>query len=108
MPKRSRETYIDETCKRFKEQSVCDSWGASCQKRKHEEEPQEPRKRQRQVTEEYVSKLESDNQLMCGACMEAGLIIESLRNKVKQLEMLLNIQRSQMERIRINSDITVY
>jgi hypothetical protein len=34
--------------------------------------------------------------------------IEVLQNKVKQLEMLLTIQRSQMERIRINSDITVY
>jgi hypothetical protein len=101
MPKRSRETYLDDTCKRFKEEVYTT-------KRKHEEEPQESRKRQRQVTEEYISKLESDNVMMREACMGAGATIETLQNKVKQLEMLLNLQRSQMERIRINSDITVY
>jgi hypothetical protein len=77
-------------------------------KRKHEDEPQGSRKRQRQVTEEYVSKLESDNLMMREACMGAGATIDGLRNKVNHLETLLNIQRSQMERIRINSDITVY
>jgi ribosomal protein S21 len=106
MPKRSRETYLDDTCKRFKEEVYTTEVYTT--KRKHEEEPQESRKRQRQVTEEYVSKLESDNVMMREACMGAGATIEALRNKVKQLEMLLNIQRSQMERIRINSDITVY
>lgn len=102
MPKRSREESIgDEDNKRFKEIVYSN-------KRKHDEAEFESRKRQRQVTEEYISKLESDNAMMRQACMEAGVTIEVLQNKVKQLEMLLTIQRSQMERIRINSDVTVY
>lgn len=101
MPKRSREPHIDETCKRFKEEVYTT-------KRKHDEDPQESRKRQRHITEEYISKLESDNAMMREACMEAGETIGTLQNRVKQLEMLLNIQRSQMERIRVNNDITVY
>ncbi len=101
MPKRSRETYFEDDTKRFKNMVVCN-------KRKHVPMEEEPRKRQRQVTEEYISKLESDNTMMREACMEAGVTIEGLQNKVKQLEMLLTIQRSQMERIRLNSDIVVY
>ena len=53
-------------------------------KRKHDEVEFESRKRQRQVTEEYISKLESDNALMRQACMEAGASIEVLQNKVKK------------------------
>ena len=103
MPKRSRETYLDDTNKRFKEYIPTN-------KRKHNEDSEEggSRKRQRHVTEEYISKLESDNIMMREACMDAGATINALRNKVQHLEMLLNIQRSQMERIRINNDIIVY
>ena len=45
---------------------------------------------------------------MRNACMEAGVTIESLRQKVKQLEFLLNLQRTQMERHRVDNNVVVY
>lgn len=76
-------------------------------KRKHEEE-QVSRKRHRGITKEYVDRIEKDNQLMKQACFDAGHAIEKLQNRIKELETLLCIQRTQMERFRINNDITVY
>lgn len=102
MPKRSREEwYVEEPIKRMKNEELTN-------KRKHEGMDMEPRKRQRHVTEDYINNLERDNQLMRQACMEAGETICQLQGKIKQLETLLSIQRSQMERFRVSNDITVY
>ena len=46
--------------------------------------------------------------MMRQACFEAGETIETLRQRVTHLEMLLNLQRGQMERIRTSNDISVY
>jgi len=102
MPKRSREEWFaEESVKKLKKLVVSN-------KRKNEDMHMEPRKRQRHITEEYICKLENDNRIMREACMEAGESICHLQNKIKQLEMLLSIQRSQMERFRVTNDITVY
>ena len=102
MPKRSREDwYAEESVKKLKKLVVS-------HKRKNEDVHMEPRKRQRHITEDYITRLENDNRIMREACMEAGESICQLQNKVKQLEMLLSIQRSQMERFRVTNDIAVY
>ena len=90
MPKRSREDwYAEESVEKLKKLVVS-------HKRKNEDVHIEPRKRQPQITEDYITRLENDNRIMREACMEAGESICQLQNKVKQLEMLLSIQRSQM------------
>lgn len=102
MPKRSREEwYCEESTKKIKNM-------VQTNKRKHEDTYIEPRKRQRHITEEYVNNLEKDNLIMRQACLEAGETIYQLQQKIKQLETLLSIQRSQMERFRVSNDITVY
>ncbi len=100
MPKRTRE-YEEQGVKRFCQHPVS-------LKRKCQEEDTRCRKRQRNITEEYVDRLEKDNMIMVEACAQAGRAIENLQNHVKELETLLHIQRTQMERIRINNDIQVY
>lgn len=99
MPKRTRDEYTEDSSKRFKTLELC-------QKRKYEG-AYEPRKRQKNW-EDSVNKLKGENDLMRQACFEAGETIETLRQRVTHLEMLLNIQRGQMERFRINNDIYVY
>jgi hypothetical protein len=99
MPKRSRDEYTEDPSKRFKTLELC-------QKRKYEGD-YEPRKRQKNW-EDCVNKLKGENDMMRQACFEAGGTIESLRKRVTHLEMLLNLQRGQMERFRINNDISVY
>ncbi len=99
MPKRSRDEYTEDPSKRFKTLELC-------QKRKYDGE-YEPRKRQKNW-EDYVNKLKGENDLMRQACFQAGETIGTLQQRVSQLEMLLNIQRSQMERFRINNDVSVY
>ena len=102
MPKRSRNDYEpmeEEDCTKKIKMSL---------KRNRDTEVFEPRKRHRHVTEDYINKLEKDNMMMRNACMEAGVTIETLRQKVKQLEFLLNLQRSQMERYRVNNNVVVY
>ena len=99
MPKRSREDYDEDHPKRFKKVDLC-------QKRKYEG-AYEPRKRQKNW-EDYVNKLKGENDLMRQACFEAGETIETLRQRINHLEMLLNLQRGQMERFRTSNDITVY
>jgi len=103
MPKRSR----DEEDIDYNEKRVC--YEQITHKRKSCNEGDDmPRKRQRQITEEYVDQLEKDNLLMRQACFEAGSTIEELRQRVQHLEMLLSLQRSQMEHIRVNNDVSVY
>ena len=65
-------------------------------------------KRQRVVTEAYVEKLQKDNQLAKAACTEAMASINQLQERVRQLEFLLGVQRSQMERFRLNNNVTAY
>lgn len=107
MPKRSRndyepmETIEEDYIKKQRHESITN-------KRNRDTEVFEPRKRHRHVTEDYVDKLEKDNMMMRNACMEAGVTIESLRQKVKQLEFLLNLQRTQMERHRVDNNVVVY
>lgn len=102
MPKRSRESPY-ECNKRVK----VDSYATHTQKRKFEGE-YHSNKRQRVVTEEYIEKLQKDNQLAKQACTEAMVTINQLQEKVRQLEFLLNIQRTQMERIRVNNNVIAY
>lgn len=99
MPKRSRDEYVEEASKRMKNMEVCHKRKMECE--------YEPRKRHKNW-EDYVNKLERENEMMKQACFQAGETIETLQQRVSQLEMLLNLQRSQMERIRINNDISVY
>lgn len=102
MPKRSRESPY-ECNKRVK----VDSYATHATKRKFEGEYQS-NKRQRVVTEEYIEKLQKDNQLAKAACTEAMVTIKNLQERVEQLEYLLKIQRTQMERIRVNNNVTAY
>tara|TARA_B100000925_G_scaffold282183_1_gene254785 strand:+ start:503 stop:811 length:309 start_codon:yes stop_codon:yes gene_type:complete len=102
MPKRSRESPY-ECNKRAK----VDSYATHAQKRKFDGEYQS-NKRQRVITEEYIERLQKDNQLAKQACTEAMVTIEHLQERVKQLEFLLNIQRTQMERIRVNNNVIAY
>ena len=60
------------------------------------------------VTEAYVEKLQKDNQLAKAACTEAMASINQLQERVRQLEFLLGVQRSQMERFRLNNNVTAY
>lgn len=101
MPKRSREDDEFQPCQRSKHHQPI------VQKRKNEFEEQEPRKRQRSIAD-YVDKLEKDNEMMRGACFQAGEKISALEQRVKELELFLSIQSSQIERIRLNNNITVY
>lgn len=103
MPKRSRESLCNFDTKRAK----VDSYATHAQKRKFEGEYQS-NKRQRVITEAYVEKLQKDNQLAKAACTEAMVTIDQLQERVRQLEFLLGVQRSQMERIRVNNNVTAY
>jgi hypothetical protein len=100
MPKRTRE-YEEQEVKRFCQHPVS-------LKRKCEEEDNGCRKRQKNITGEYVDRLEKDNRVMMEACAQAGHAIDRLNQRVKELETLLHLQRTQMERIRLNNDIRVY
>lgn len=67
------------------------------------------------TTEDEVQRLrkekevhERESLLMRQACFTAGNRIEQLQARVQELEMLLSMQRVQMERIRLNNNITVY
>ncbi len=103
MPKRSRESPCDFDNKRVKIQTHT----THAQKRKFDGEYQS-NKRQRVVTEEYVCQLQKDNQLAKAACTEAMTTINNLQERVRQLEFLLGVQRSQMERFRLNNNVIAY
>tara|TARA_B110000008_G_scaffold38943_1_gene35717 strand:- start:1548 stop:1859 length:312 start_codon:yes stop_codon:yes gene_type:complete len=103
MPKRSRESPSGFDNKRAK----VDSYATHAQKRKFDGEYQS-NKRQRVVTEDYVEKLQKDNQMAKQACSHAMVTIDQLQERVRQLEFLLGVQRSQMERFRLNNNVTAY
>ena len=103
MPKRNRESPYELENKRAK----VDSYATHAQKRKFEGEYQS-NKRQRVVTEDYVEKLQKDNQLAKAACSHAMVTIDQLQERVRQLEFMLGVQRSQMERFRLNNNVTAY
>lgn len=105
--KRSRDYETEIPTKRLRE--TCNLAGKRKrveidQGRKRTKTTEDEVQRLRQEKEKY----ERDSLLMKQACFEAGHRIESLQRRVQELEMLLSMQRVQMERIRLNNNITVY
>ena len=106
MSKRKREDE-DTYTKRFKVMDIC-------RKRKVEQDVQVSNKRYRSM-EQYIEQMEYDNKMMKDACSKAGEIIQDQRrqlseqnNRIAELETLLKLQRTQMDRIIVNNNITVY
>lgn len=106
MNKRKREDE-DTYTKRFKVMDIC-------RKRKVEENAHVSNKRYRSM-EQYIKQMEHENKLMKDACFKAGETIEVQRNqileqnkRIAELETLLKLQRTQMDRIIVNNNISVY
>lgn len=99
MSKRKRDDEEINT-KRFKRLEVC-------QKRKFQGEETQTNKRLRSM-DQYVEQMDKENKMMRDACFQAGETIDRQRRRIAELETLLTLQRTQMHRLIVNNNITVY
>jgi len=113
MPKRSRVDFIsdlDNTTRLTPQQPIMHVLG----KRPNTVSDYENQKK-RSRTNEYsiklenrIAKLEDDMSMMRNAMEMAGIEIINLRQENEKLKYLMEVQRCQMERQRLNNNVSVY